>query len=270
MATRKVTRLPLDGFRAKASDPRDIGEVKAGIVKSEVVKSYADSTFDMPIAYHLKDYIGHRDDFHAYDSTATVGGYAEVSDGGTIAAEDGKGGVLSIATGGVDNNESYVSSITEKFIFETDKKLWFECKFALTEADTDKANFIIGLSDTVGANTLVDNGAGPAASYDGAVFFKVDGGTVFQFETSNAASQVTSTDVGDFTSATDFRVGFMYDYNDGVTAKVTPYIDGVQAGLAHDLTIAGLAEMHVLLGVKAGSGNAETLKVDYVEIVQER
>lgn len=270
MAEVKKSYLPIDGFRPKASDPRDVGEVKATTVKSETVKSFANSTLDMPIACLPKDYVIYFDDFYEYDATATVGNYVAVSDGGTIAPIDSKGGALSIATGTVDNDESYVSSIAEDFLFETDKKLWFECRFSLTEAATDKANFIIGLSDTVGANTLVDNGAGPAASYDGVVFFKVDGGTVFQFESSNAASQVTSSDVGDFVSATNYRVGFLYDYNDGVTAKVTPYIDGVQAGLAHDLTISGLAEMHILLGVKAGSAAAETLVVDYVHVVQER
>ncbi len=36
------------------------------------------------------------------------------------------------------------------------------------------------------------------------------------------------------------------------------------------LTIAGLAEMHLLMGDKAGSGNAETLLVDKWRLVMER
>ena len=209
------------------------------------------------------------DDFFGYDNTATVGDYAEVSDAGTIAQTDANGGVLSIATGATDENESYVSSIAEIFKFATDKRLFFEARVKLTEANTDDANIIVGLSDTVAADSLVDAGAGPMASYDGAVFFKVDGGTVWQFETSNAGTQLTNTNIGDFSDGTWHKLGFMYDYNDGVTAIVTPYLDGV-AGTAKNLTIAGLEEMHILLGAKAGDANAETLLVDYVHVAVER
>lgn len=209
------------------------------------------------------------DDFFAFDTTATVGGYATVSDGGTIANIDGAGGVLSIATDVNDNDESYVSSITEVFLFSTTKNLYFEARVKLTEANTDDANIIVGLSDTVAANSLLDNGAGPMASYDGAVIFKVDGGTVWQGEASNAATQDTDTDIGAFSDATWTKLGILYDFNDGVTATVTFYIDGVSGGSV-DLTIAGLAEMHILLGVKAGDTNAETLLVDYVHVATER
>lgn len=211
------------------------------------------------------------DDFEkGYDQTATVGDYAEVHDG-TPATDigDASHGVMSLATGATDNNETYISSMHEIYLFETDKYAFFEARVKLTEANTDDANIIVGLSDTVAADSLVDNGAGPMASYDGCVFFKVDGTMTWQFETSNAATQATNTSVGTYASATWYRLGFFYDYNDGVTASVTPYLDGV-AGTAKDLTIAGLAEMHILFGAKAGGANAETLLVDYVHLVAER
>lgn len=209
------------------------------------------------------------DDFFAYDDTATVGGYAEVSDAGTIVTTDAVGGVLSVPTGGTDNNETYVSTIHEIVKVADDKPIWFEARVKLTEANTDDANIIVGLSDTVGANTLLDNGGGPAASYDGAVFFKVDGGTVWGFETSNAGTQATTASAGAFTSGAWTRLGFHVDPNDGTTALVTPYIDGV-AGTALNLTISGLEEMHIVVGAKAGGANAETLLVDYVKVVQVR
>jgi len=192
-----------------------------------------------------------------------------VSDAGTIDVIDEVNGVLSIASGATAQNESYVSSIHEVFKFLTTKRLFFEARVKLTEANVNDANIIVGLSDTVAANSLLDAGAGPMASYDGACFFKVFDGVVWQFETSNAAVQVTTANAGAFATATWYKLGFLYDYNDGVTAKVTPFLDGV-AGTVHDLTIAGLEEMHVLLGVKAGGANAETLLVDYVHVVAER
>lgn len=211
-----------------------------------------------------------KDDFdHGYDTTNVWAVVEDAGAGGGDALDDSVYGVLSVGCDGDDNDECYVSSIAENWKFQTNKKLYFETRITLTEANTDDANFIIGLSDTVAANSLQDDGAGPMASYDGAVFFKVDGTMKIQFETSNAAAQVTNATLDDFVSATTYVLGFLYDYNDGVTAKVTPYVDGV-AGTTHDLTIAGLEEMHILMGVKAGGANEEALKVDYVHVMQER
>lgn len=209
------------------------------------------------------------DDFFTYDDTATVGAYAEVGEASTVAPVDAVGGELSIASGAVDNDEKYVSSLHEIFKFAASKPLYFQCRVKLTEAATDDSNIIIGVSDTVGADFLLDNGAGPAASYDGAVFFKVDGGTVWQFETSNAGTQKTTSNAGAFTSATYIELGFIFDPADGTTGTVTPYIDGVK-GTALDITLSGLEEMAVVAGVKAGGANAETLLVDYIKVTQIR
>jgi len=210
------------------------------------------------------------DDFHSYDPTATVGDYVDVSDGTpAVDVGDADNGVLSIASGATDNDETYISSMHELVKFATDKRLFFETRVKLTEANTDDANIIIGLSDTVAADSLVDNGAGPMASYIGAVFFKVDGGTVWQAETSNGATQNTDVNAGAFTSGSWHKLTMDYDYNDGVTAIVKFYVDGV-LGATLNLTIAGVAEMHILMGVKAGGANAETLLVDYVHVAKER
>jgi hypothetical protein len=210
------------------------------------------------------------DDFFIFDGTATVGLWNDaVTDGGTIAAIDAADGHMSIATGATDNDESYISSQFENFLFSTTKNLTFEAMVKLTEANTDDANIIVGLSDTVAADSLLDDGGGPMASYDGCVFFKVDGGVVWQTETSNAGTQVTDTSAGAFTTATWHKLQFVYDFNDGVTASVKFYVDDT-LGATSTLTIAGLAEMHVLLGAKAGGANAETLIVDYVQVTTTR
>lgn len=217
----------------------------------------------------IKGMLRMADDFFTYDPTATVGGYAAVSDGGAVDVGDASGGVLSIASTGNDNDETYISSMHEVFLIEATKNLAFEARVKLTEAAVDDANIIVGLSDTVAANSLLDNGAGPMASYDGVVFFKVDGGTVWQAETSNAGVQVTDTNAGAFTTAAWTVLRIEVDFNDGVTASVRFYVNGV-IGATSTLTIAGLAEMHVLMGVKAGGANAETLLVDYWEVVADR
>ncbi len=213
------------------------------------------------------------DDFFEYDATATVGNWAVVEDAGAGTGDvlvDAAGGVLNVGPDGDDNDEVYVSSIAEIFQFQATKRLYFEARVKLTEANTDDANVIIGLSDTVAADSLLDDGGGPMASYDGAVFFKVDGGTKWQFEASNAGTQDTNTDVGTRASGTWVVLGFTYDYNDGTTAIITPYVNGV-ADTAVGATIAGMAEMHILLGCKAGgTGTEEIFQVDYVHVVAER
>jgi len=189
--------------------------------------------------------------------------------GGVQAAIDGAGGIISIKCDGDDNDEAYIASSFESWLFTTNKKLRFKARVKCTEAATDDANLVAGLSSVIGADFLLDNGAGPAATYDGAVFFKVDGGTVWQTETSNAGTQVTSASVGAFSSATWTILEIEYDPNDDVTAKVSFSIDGAGVSV-HDLTISGLEEMHLILGVKAGGGAEETLLVDYVSVEMER
>jgi hypothetical protein len=211
-----------------------------------------------------------QDDFRTFDTTSATGGWVIVEDGTPAQAPiDAANGVLSLATGATNNDEAYVSSLAENWLFAASKPLWFEARVALTEANVDDANIIVGLSDTVGADSLLDNGGGPMASYDGAVWCKVDGGTVWQFETSNAGTQVTTASAGAFVTNTFYRVGFIFDPADGTTGSVTPYLNGV-AGTAHAITLAGLEEMHILLGAKAGGSNAETLRIDYVSVLAVR
>lgn len=222
--------------------------------------------------YDHLDYVTYFHDFMDFpvdDTTGNPTNFTIVQDAAVSPLSDGVGGWIAVGATNTDNNETYFSSLNECFKFQTNKKLYFETKIKLTEANTNASNWIIGLSDTVGINSLLDGGAGPMASYDGAVFFKVDGTMKIQFETSNAATQVTNATLATFVSATEYKIGFIYDYNDGVTAKVTPFVNGVQ-GTTHNLTISGLEEMHILMGVKAGSANAETLLVDYVKVVMER
>jgi hypothetical protein len=180
------------------------------------------------------------------------------------------GGAVKMVTGETDNNEGYLYSAANAFKFQTDKRVFFETRIELTEANTDDANWCAGLCSVKAANTLADNGGGMVSTFDGAMFYKVDGTMKIMFMVSNGAVQGTPLDCGTFVSGDVYTLGFLYDYNDGVTAKVTPFVNGV-AKATQNLTIAGLdAALYVVFGVKAGGANAETLKIDYVHAAQER
>lgn len=201
-----------------------------------------------------------RHDFFATDNSNN---YTLVTDaGGTAAVADEVNGVIRITNNGSDNDESYLSSKAENWLF--DAPIVFEARVKAT----GDHNFIIGLSDTVSANFLQDSEAGPAASYDGAVFF-VDGGANWKFETSNAGTQVTNTNVATYTTATYITLGFIFDPNDNTTGKITPFVNGV-AGTTHDITISGLEEMHIVFGSKNKTAAAAVLDVDYVQVFQVR
>jgi hypothetical protein len=79
---------------------------------------------------------------------------------------------------------------------------------------------------------------------------------------------VSTAKLGDYASATWYTLGFYFD-GTATTSSITPYLDGV-AGTAHAITLAGLEEMHILMGVKNGGANAEALLVDYIKCVQLR
>src|SRR5215510_9038552 len=105
------------------------------------------------------------DDFNTFDATATVGNWAVVKDGSVAQTMlDAAGGWLNVITDTNDNDEVYVSSIAENWLFAASKPLWFEARIQLTEAATNKANIIVGLSDTVAGDSLVNDGAGPMSS----------------------------------------------------------------------------------------------------------
>jgi len=219
------------------------------------------------------DWITFMDDFVNMPlDSGEITHWAITRGGGTASAAvtsaDGLGGWLSITSDGDNNDDCYVTSRSEAFLFDTDKKVAFKARIQLTEAATDDSNWCVGFSDTVAADFLQDDGAGPAATYDGAVFFKVDGTMEIQFETSNAGTQVTQS-LCTFVTATTYNLAFIFDYNDGVTGYITPIVNGV-AYSRHAITIAGLQEMHIIMGVKSGGDAEETLLVDYVAVAHER
>ena len=206
-----------------------------------------------------------------------------LTDSGTASVGDAAGGILAIVPSDgtvADNDEAYVESANEVFRFTADKPALFEARVQFTEANTDDANVLVGLMDAVGANALVDDGAGPKSSYSGAVFFKVDGGTVWQAETSNSTTQttteLTAANVNNLAKRAVTAGGAAYQtlrieympYS-ATNAYVSFFVDGVLCA-QHDYIFTSATEMQLAFGVKNGGANNETLNVDYVSCTQSR
>ena len=230
-------------------------------------------------AKKMSDAAGFMDDFHTYTDTAPWTVVATDSGGATLL--DQVDGVIQLdASDGTvaDEDEVYLHTEKEIFLFAADKPIIVEAMVKFTEANTDDANIMFGLADAWAANHLQDAGAGPLASYSGAVFFKEDGQTVWTVENSLAGTQKTTqltaansldgeakTAGGSWQklrieveahSITDHRITFKI--NDRVVAR----------HIGQDMTSA--TEMALGFGVKNGSANEETLDIDYVFAYQKR
>lgn len=217
------------------------------------------------------------DDFNHYVTADTWSTMA--SNSGAVTAEDLVGGVIKLdpsESAGVDNDETYIKGTKENFLFAANKPLALEAMVKFTEANTDDANILVGLMNAVAANSILDDGAGPAASFSGAVFYKVDGGTRWRVRSSIGT---TYTD-----NQTNVTAGAAYQRlrieAHAVTAteyEITYFIDGVQCRdyttglpICHRFAFSGATEMQLVAGVKNGGANLETLYVDYFGCWQKR
>lgn len=206
---------------------------------------------------------------HTDGDAFTKAVYPAGAPAGTTGIIAAAGGWYKTYCDGNDNDEAYEVSTGESWLFAGGKRLWFECKIKLSEGSSDKSNWIIGLMDAAGENALLDNGGGVATTYDGAVFYKVDGTLTTFFESSNASTQATATTMDTFVSGEAVRLGFYYN-GATTTGVITPYINGV-AKTAQNITNSGLATMELFFGVKAGNeGTEEALEVDWIKCVQLR
>lgn len=218
------------------------------------------------------------DDFlnPASATVSDVQAWTAVNDGGTgtPAFQDAAGGIFNVVTAAADNDYAAYSSVAENWLFAAGKELWFEARFRCAEANTSESTWWFGLSDTLTTGGMQANAAGPLASYDGALIWKTpETAMTVNFETSNAGTQSTLSAFATAISNTWHRAGFYFD-GTATTSTITPYFhNGTEwtAGTPQNITLAGLEEMHVVFGIKAGpTGGAETLQIDYVRCVQIR
>lgn len=220
------------------------------------------------------------DDFHYYISgdywTPTVADLASAA----TAAVDGTtpGGVLSIANDATDNDEVYWYPTKKNVLFAAGKPCYTEIRLQYTEANTDDNNVIFGFLSTGSANTLIDDGGGPVANATMAVIYKIDGGTVWRCRSQIGAAVGQTDSISNSTAGgSSYQIlGVEVLPYSSTKAKVIYTLDGVQlkdannAPISHDLTYTNAVICGAMFGTKAGSGNAETLLVDYIGYCQVR
>lgn len=221
--------------------------------------------------------------FETYDdfmqqASATASDYTtwtSMDDGGTgtNAFQDVSGGVFNIVTAAAQDDYHGIRSVAKSFLPLAGKPIWFEARYRVAEAATNKSAVIFGLVSAVTTGGLQAGTAGPLASYDGIVLWKDEASMAINFETSIAGTQATATALATSVTNTWTRVGFYCD-GTATTANVTPYTDigaGWVEGTTKTLTLSGLGQMYLIATVKAGAGaGAETLQLDYIKCRQVR
>lgn len=202
---------------------------------------------------------------HQWTSTLT--------DSGTVTALTTHGGGVALTPSDssvVDNDEVYLGWSTKNIVPTNLKPIVFQATVQYTEGNVDDANVVVGLMSTSAADALLDNGGGPPASYSGLVFFKTDGDTVWQVETSVGGTQtttrLTATNSLDKVQKTaggsakqTLRIEFL-PYT-STLADVLFYIDGVLVA-KQAWTYTSVVGISPVFGLKNGANTTvETLNV---------
>lgn len=198
----------------------------------------------------------------------------------SIAVNDGAKGIVTMTTGATDNNEVGLFSTKEVFLIAANKPILGEARIQYAEAATDDANVAFGFADAIGANLLVDDGAGAKTTFSGALIYKVDGGTVWKCISSLSTTQTISTSTQTAGGSVDQVLRIEIRPVSSTIAEVSFFCDGVplydvaitnrQQPIKHNLTYTSATEMMVGAYVKAGGATSEVLKVDYIAAYQLR
>jgi hypothetical protein len=220
----------------------------------------------------FEDFIGDQTDSFLVDT---------ITDSGSVTYDDAVGGRASLvpSDGSVgDNDEAYLATPNEVYKLAAGKPMLLRALIQFTEANTSAANIAAGFQNAVGANSILDNGAGLKVSGDTIGIYKVDGGTVWKcvsVSNGGTATVSTSTKTAGGSSFQDLQIEVI-PYTSAL-AQVVFSVDGVRLidatsakEIVHTVAYASATELQAFLGVKNGSTTLETLVADYFGAWQKR
>lgn len=226
------------------------------------------------------------DDFVTYVDTQTW--TKALSTGGSAAAgASAYGGQLAIGSSAVANLDNYVRSTNKVFLFGQDQPIIAEARLQFTEANTNQAAVIFGLSSAIaaGGGWLNSTGTGVISSFSGAAIFKKAGTsqwfTVSSLGASQTVTAVNTQDVnGNPSDGNWHTLRVEFQPLTASLAEVRYFVDGLQLrpattptatmGIVDQLTFTSAAAMYAGVGLLNGSTSVETLNVDYVVASQIR
>ena len=190
------------------------------------------------------------DDFFKYTSGDWV--VTEISDS-TQALGDANGGTLVLTTLTTEDDAAHLQSVGEIFTVLAGKQMYFESRFKI--GDATQSDFVMGLQvrDTT-----------PLAVSAGVFFQKADGVATMDFHSMSASVDTATTGIHTVVDDTFMKVAWFYDGVSTFTYAVDDVIKGTLTATP------STTEMTVSFGVQAGSGAADVLTVDYINVWRER
>lgn len=224
-----------------------------------------------------KEFVRFFEDFFEVDSTSTTGKWIKNGvNTEVVAISETDDGVVSMATGGADNDTAELQSQGACLHLRASKTYSFEVKFQSTTANATKNlhEWVMGFwnKDT----TLT--GAGIDGSTDFIGFQKDVGDSNIDLVMRQASGTIDRlAAIGTWADATNFVLKFEVAVSATVgTGTVRVWINGqpvVLSSGSYDYQSTSLpttVALAITMGIGAGSGDVATMLVDYVEAVWPR
>jgi hypothetical protein len=195
------------------------------------------------------------------------------TDSGTAAVGDTAGGVLLLTPSDgtvADNDEVYVQTANELFLFAANKAIYGRARIKWVETSAGIYNVAFGFMNAPTANAIIDDGGGVKVSGSTLAIYKVDGESVFRCASAcNGTSTVTKSNKS-AVGATWYELEIICNDWDGVSMEVSFKVDGEylkdanNVVIKHTVLIASATEMAMFVGAKLGAAtNNDTTSVDY-------
>jgi len=165
------------------------------------------------------------------------------------------GGNLLITNAGADDNSSFLQKVGESFLFQTGKKLWFDCLIEVNDAI--QSDVVIGLQI---------NDTTPLSVSDGVYFIKSDGADTIDFVVVKGSTATTISAVATLSDTTFKRLSFFYDGVD----KITIFDDGVAVATSVTTNLPDDETLTVSFGIQNGEAAIKLMSVDYIMAAKER
>ena len=196
-----------------------------------------------------------------------------ITDSGSVVMGDAAAGtvVLTPSDGTVvDNDEAYLATPNENFIFAAGKPIYGRCRLKFVETTATIYNVAFGFQNAVGANSIIDDTGLPKCTGSTLAIYKTDGSGVWKVCSACAgtATHTTSTTVA--VTATYYELEIICGDWDGTSMQVSFKVDGNYLKdsngniIRHTVAIASATEMQMFVGCKLGANtNNDTTTVDY-------
>lgn len=227
----------------------------------------------------LRDTHWLHDDFDFFE-TAKVWTALAADTTATVTCVDNQDGQVLLTTDATDNNEAAIFSTRKNFLIAANKPCMYESRINFAEAATNAANVAAGFSTVFAANLMLDNGAGPATTMDGALIYKQDGETVWRCLSSIGTTQTKTVSTKTAGGTADQVLRIEINPINSTQAEVTFYVDGVplmdasqtarNMPIKHTITYTGAAKMGVGVYAKCGSAANQPVNIDYIFAAQKR